>query len=138
MMAVNVTGQIICAREAVLRHVDGARRAGGSIVFVSSAASRVGSPGMYVDYAAVEGRDRHATLGLVEGGGRPRACGSTACAPGSSSTEIHADSGDVDRPAKAAASLPLRPPRRTRGGRRRDRVADVATRPSYTTAPSST
>ncbi|MBV9951220.1 MAG: SDR family NAD(P)-dependent oxidoreductase, partial [Acidimicrobiia bacterium] len=49
MMAINVTAQILCAREAVLRMSTAHGGSGGSIVFVSSAASRVGSPNMYID-----------------------------------------------------------------------------------------
>ena len=64
MMAVNVTGQIVCAREAVLRMSTAHGGPGGSIVFVSSAASRIGSPGMYVDYAASKGAIDTLTLGL--------------------------------------------------------------------------
>jgi NAD(P)-dependent dehydrogenase (short-subunit alcohol dehydrogenase family) len=106
MMAVNVTGQIICAREAVLRMSTVHGGAGGSIVFVSSAASRIGSPGMYVDYAASKGAIDTLTLGLSK---EVAAEGVrvNAVRPGIIRTEIHGDSGDVDRPAKAAASLPM-------------------------------
>src|SRR4029079_294834 len=55
MMAINVTAQILCAREAVLRMSTTHGGDGGAIVFVSSAASRVGSPNMYIDYAASKG-----------------------------------------------------------------------------------
>ena len=80
--------------------------AGGSIVFVSSAASRIGSPGMYVDYAASKGAIDTLTLGLskeVAAEGVRVNC----VRPGIIRTEIHGGSGDVDRPAKAAASLPM-------------------------------
>ena len=109
MMAVNVTGQIVCAREAVLRLSTRHGGPGGSIVFVSSAASRIGSPGMYVDYAASKGAIDTLTLGLskeVATEGVRVNC----VRPGIISTEIHADSGDVDRPAKAAGSLPMQRP----------------------------
>jgi NAD(P)-dependent dehydrogenase (short-subunit alcohol dehydrogenase family) len=106
MMAVNVTGQIICAREAVLRMSSAHGGPGGSIVFVGSAASRVGSPGMYVDYAASKGAIDTLTLGLakeVAAEGVRVNC----VRPGIIRNEIHAGSGDVDRPSKAAPSLPM-------------------------------
>ena len=80
--------------------------AGGSIVFISSAASRVGSPNMYIDYAASKGAIDTLTLGLskeVATEGVRVNC----VRPGIVRTEIHADSGDVDRPDKAAARIPI-------------------------------
>ena len=76
-------------------------------MFVSSAASRVGSPGMYVDYAASKG-----AIDTLTHRPRPRRWPTegvrvNAVRPGIIRTEIHADSGDVDRPAKAASSLPM-------------------------------
>jgi NAD(P)-dependent dehydrogenase (short-subunit alcohol dehydrogenase family) len=106
MMAVNVTGQILCAREAVLRMSTVHGGAGGSIVFVGSAASRVGSPGMYVDYAASKGAIDTLTLGLAKEVAT-EGVRVNCVRPGIIRTEIHGDSGDVDRPAKAAASLPM-------------------------------
>jgi NAD(P)-dependent dehydrogenase (short-subunit alcohol dehydrogenase family) len=106
MMAVNVTAPILCAREAVLRMSTAHGGSGGSIVFVSSAASRVGSPNMYIDYAASKGAVDTLTLGLskeVATEGVRVNC----VRPGIVRTEIHADSGDVDRPAKAAAGIPM-------------------------------
>ena len=52
MLAVNVLGPIICCREAVRRMSARNGGQGGSIVLISSAASRIGPPGEYVDYAA--------------------------------------------------------------------------------------
>ena len=106
MMAVNVTGQIMCAREAVLRLSTAHGGAGGSIVFVSSAASRVGSPGMYIDYAASKGAIDTLTLGLAKEVAT-EGVRVNAVRPGIIRTEIHGDSGDVERPAKAASSLPM-------------------------------
>ena len=55
MFDINVIGSMICAREAVKRMSTRHGGAGGAIVNVSSAASRIGSPGQYVDYAASKG-----------------------------------------------------------------------------------
>ena len=55
MMAVNVTGSILCAREAVKRMSTRHGGKGGVIVNLSSVAARLGSPNTYVDYAASKG-----------------------------------------------------------------------------------
>ena len=71
MFSINVVGPFLCAREAVRRMGrQGARDfgpgygQGGAIVNVSSAASRLGSPGQYVDYAAAKGAIDSMTIGL--------------------------------------------------------------------------
>ena len=60
VFATNVVGAFLCAREAVRRMSTKHGGRGGAIVNISSGASRLGSPGEYVDYAAIEGGDRHA------------------------------------------------------------------------------
>ena len=55
VFATNITGAFLCAREAVRRMSTRHGGKGGGIVNVSSAASRLGSPGEYVDYAASKG-----------------------------------------------------------------------------------
>src|SRR5207237_7066299 len=65
MFAVNVVGPFLCAREAVRRMSTRHGGSGGAIVNVSSAASRLGSPGEYVDYAASKGAIDTFTLGLA-------------------------------------------------------------------------
>ncbi len=62
---VNVIGSMLCAREAVKRMSSRHGGAGGAIVNVSSASSRLGSPGQYVDYAASKGAIDSFTLGLA-------------------------------------------------------------------------
>src|SRR5258708_25121734 len=52
MMAVNITGSMLCAREAVKRMSTKNGGAGGVIVNLSSVAAKLGSPNTYVDYAA--------------------------------------------------------------------------------------
>src|SRR3954447_603476 len=49
IMAVNVVGTLLASREAIRRMSTRAGGDGGAIVNVSSAASRLGSPGEYVD-----------------------------------------------------------------------------------------
>src|SRR6202789_333107 len=64
MMAVNVTGSMLCAREAVKRMSTRHGGAGGVIVNLSSVAARLGSPNTYVDYAASKGAIDSFTIGL--------------------------------------------------------------------------
>ena len=55
VMATNVIGSFLCAREAIRTMSTARGGAGGAIVNVSSAAARLGSPGEFVDYAASKG-----------------------------------------------------------------------------------
>src|SRR6195256_2795523 len=64
MMAVNVTGSMLCAREAVKRMSTRHGGKGGVIVNLSSVAARLGSPNTYVDYAASKGAIDSFTIGL--------------------------------------------------------------------------
>jgi NAD(P)-dependent dehydrogenase (short-subunit alcohol dehydrogenase family) len=107
MFAVNVVGSFACAREALKRMSTRHGGVGGCIVNVSSAAAKHGSPGDYVDYAASKAAIDMFTIGLA------REVASegvrvNAVRPGIIRTEIHAQSGDADRPAKIAASLPMK------------------------------
>src|SRR5882757_1616070 len=64
MMAINVTGSILCAREAVKRMSTRNGGEGGVIVNLSSVASKLGAPNTYVDYAASKGAVDSFTIGL--------------------------------------------------------------------------
>jgi NAD(P)-dependent dehydrogenase (short-subunit alcohol dehydrogenase family) len=66
MLAINVLGTMLCAREAIKRMSTRHGGTGGAIVNVSSAASRLGSPAQYVDYAAAKGAVDAFTLGLAK------------------------------------------------------------------------
>ncbi len=92
MFDINVIGSMLCAREAVRRMSTKHGGEGGSIVNVSSAASRLGSPGQYVDYAAAKGAIDAFTIGLAKevGGEGVRV---NAVRPGLIETEIHASGG---------------------------------------------
>jgi NAD(P)-dependent dehydrogenase (short-subunit alcohol dehydrogenase family) len=103
----NIVGSFLCAREAVRRMSSSAGGAGGSIVNVSSAASRLGSPGEYVDYAASKGAIDTFTLGLAR---EVAAEGIrvNAVRPGFVYTEIHASGGEPGRVDRVKASVPMR------------------------------
>ncbi len=106
MFAVNVFGTMVCAREAVRRMSSRHGGAGGAIVNLSSAASRLGSPGQYVDYAAAKGAVDSFTLGLA----REVAAEGVrvnAVRPGVIDTEIHASGGQPERATRLAPTLPM-------------------------------
>ena len=96
MFDINVIGSLICAREAVRRMSTKHGGEGGSIVNVSSAASRLGAPGQYVDYAAAKGAIDAFTIGLAK---EVAAEGIrvNAVRPGLIETDIHASGGLPNR-----------------------------------------
>jgi NAD(P)-dependent dehydrogenase (short-subunit alcohol dehydrogenase family) len=101
-----VFGSFVCAREAVKRMSTRYKGSGGAIVNVSSAASRLGSPGQYVDYAAAKGAIDTFTLGLakevaLEG------IRVNAVRPGIIETEIHASGGLPNRARDVAPQVPM-------------------------------
>jgi NAD(P)-dependent dehydrogenase (short-subunit alcohol dehydrogenase family) len=63
---INVLGAFVCAREAVRRMSSRRGGAGGSIINISSAASYLGSPDEYIDYAASTGAIDTLTIGLAK------------------------------------------------------------------------
>ncbi|RDS86272.1 SDR family oxidoreductase [Dyella psychrodurans] len=103
---VNVLGAYLCAREAARRMSKDRGGNGGSIVNVSSAASRLGSPHEYVDYAGSKGAIDTMTLGLAKelAGQGVRV---NAVRPGLIDTEIHASGGRPDRAVLLGAQTPL-------------------------------
>lgn len=131
MFEVNVFGSFLCAREAVRRMSTAHGGAGGTIVNVSSAAARLGSPGQYVDYAAAKGAIDTFTLGLAK---EVAAEGIrvNAVRPGIIDTDIHASGGQPDKARLQGPSAPMQ-----RAGRS-DEVAEaivwlMSDKASYTT-----
>jgi NAD(P)-dependent dehydrogenase (short-subunit alcohol dehydrogenase family) len=106
MFTTNIIGSFVCAREAVKRMSTRYGGAGGSIVNVSSAAARIGSPGQYVDYAASKGAIDTFTLGLAK---EVAAEGIrvNGVRPGIIDTDIHASGGEPDRAQRMAAQVPM-------------------------------
>ena len=107
VFATNITGAFLCAREAVLRMSTRHGGRGGNIVNVSSAASRLGSPGEYVDYAASKGAIDTLTIGLAkevaEEGIRVN-----AVRPGVIHTDIHASGGEPGRVERVSKMVPMK------------------------------
>jgi NAD(P)-dependent dehydrogenase (short-subunit alcohol dehydrogenase family) len=106
MFEINVIGSIVCAREAVRRMSTKHGGRGGAIVNVSSAASRLGSPGQYVDYAAAKGAIDAFTIGLAK---EVAAEGIrvNAVRPGLIETDIHASGGIPDRVRQLQHLVPM-------------------------------
>ena len=111
LFSVNVIGAFLCAREAVKRMSTRNGGTGGGIVNVSSGAATLGSPGVYVDYAATKGAIDTLTVGL----GREVADEGirvNAVRPGFIHTEIHTAFGEPGRVDRLAPTVPMK-----RGGR---------------------
>jgi NAD(P)-dependent dehydrogenase (short-subunit alcohol dehydrogenase family) len=102
VVAVNLTGAMHCAREAVRRMSTKRGGVGGSIVFLSSRATAYGSPGDYVWYAASKGGIDALTIGLSREVG-PEGIRVNAVSPG----PIDTDMLDEGRRATAASLVPL-------------------------------
>lgn len=107
LFAVNVVGSLLCAREAVRRMSTRYGGKGGSIVNVSSAAARLGSPGEYVDYAATKGAIDTMTLGLAAEVADER-IRVNAVRPGVVATGMHASGGQPDRAERMGPLIPMR------------------------------
>lgn len=118
VMEVNVIGAFLCAREAVRSMATDRGGAGGTIVNVSSAASYLGSPNEFVDYAASKGALDTMTIGLAKEVAN-RGIRVNGVRPGLIDTDIHADAGTPDRVEQLKANVPMQ-----RGGSA-DEVAAV-------------
>jgi NAD(P)-dependent dehydrogenase (short-subunit alcohol dehydrogenase family) len=131
VFATNVTGAFMCAREAVMRMSTKRGGAGGAIVNVSSAASRIGGAEEYVDYAASKGAIDTLTLGLAKEVAT-EGIRVNAVRPGVIKTEIHASGGEPGRVDRVKLAVPMQ-----RGGEA-DEVANaivwlLSDEASYTT-----
>jgi NAD(P)-dependent dehydrogenase (short-subunit alcohol dehydrogenase family) len=118
MFDINVLGSLLCAREAVRRMSTRSGGSGGSIVNVSSAAARLGSPAQYLDYAAAKAAIDTMTVGLAKEVGA-EGIRVNAVRPGLIETEIHASGGQPDRVRDLVHQVPMQ-----RGGQA-DEVAQA-------------
>ncbi|MEM8791666.1 MAG: SDR family oxidoreductase [Pseudomonadota bacterium] len=101
VLEINVTGSLICAREAVRRI-----KTGGAIVNLSSRAAVLGSPNEFIDYAASKGAIDAMTIGLSKEVAE-RNIRVNAVRPGLIDTEIHASAGDPDRAFRMSSMVPM-------------------------------
>ncbi len=107
--AVNVTGAILCAREAVRRMSSNRGGSGGAIVNISSIAARTGAPGEWVHYAASKGAIDSFTIGLAREVAT-EAIRVNAVKPGLVDTEIHASNGEPGRLQRLKGTIPMHRP----------------------------
>lgn len=131
VLTTNVTGYFLCSKEAITRMSTKSGGDGGVIVNVSSAASRIGSGGEYVDYAASKGAIDTFTRGLateVADEGIRVNC----VRPGFIYTDMHKSGGEPNRVDRLKEFLPIK-----RGGQPEEVAAAVSwlvsNESSYTT-----
>lgn len=106
LLAINVTGALICAREAVRRMSTARGGKGGVIVNISSAATTLGSPNEFIAYAASKGAINSMTIGLAKEVGN-EGIRVNAVEPGLIETEIHEAAGPPGRLARLTPGVPL-------------------------------
>ncbi len=103
----NTLGSFICCREAIKRMSTKYGGNGGTIINVSSIASRTGAPFEYIDYAASKGAIDSLTIGLskelAEDGIRVN-----AVRPAFIHTDIHISGGEPGRIERVKESIPLK------------------------------
>lgn len=109
MLAVNIAGSILCAREGVRRMSTRNGGSGGAIVNISSLAARTGGAGEWVPYAATKGAIDSFTIGLA------REVASegirvNAVSPGLIETDLHRNNGAPDRLERLKPTIPMRRP----------------------------
>jgi NAD(P)-dependent dehydrogenase (short-subunit alcohol dehydrogenase family) len=106
MFDVNIYGAYLCARESARRLSRDRGGKGGSIVLVSSVASRLGSPFEYVDYAGSKAAVDTLAIGLAKELA-PQGVRVNAVRPGVIETDIHASGGQPDRAKRLGATMPM-------------------------------
>lgn len=120
VLATNVTGSFLCCIQAIKRMSTKNGHIGGTIVNVSSAASRLGAPNEYVDYAASKGAMDSLTTGLaLEVAAEGIRVNSVR--PGLIYTEMHASGGEPERVDRLKVNLPLQ-----RGGKPEEVAAAIS------------
>jgi len=105
-LAVNITGAILCGREAVRRMSTRRGGAGGAIVNISSRAAHSGGAGEWVHYAASKGAIDSFTVGLAREVAT-EGIRVNAVAPGLTETELHAANGEPGRLQRLMPSIPM-------------------------------
>lgn len=104
---VNTFSSFLCCREAIKQMSPKYGGNGGTIVNISSIASRTGAPFEYIDYAASKGAVDSLTIGLAkelaDEGIRVN-----AVRPAFIHTDIHADGGEPDRIERIKETIPLK------------------------------
>jgi len=106
LLTTNVTSYFLCCREAIKRMALKHGGQGGAIVNVSSAASRLGAAGEYVDYAATKGAIDTLTIGLSKEVAL-ESIRVNCVRPGFIATDMHADGGEPNRIERVKSAIPM-------------------------------
>lgn len=106
MFAVNAIGPILCAQQTVKRMSFRHGGRGGSVINISSASARLGSPNEYVDYAASKGALETFTIGLAKEVAR-EGIRVNCIRPGHIYTEMHASGGEPGRVDRVKDTIPM-------------------------------
>ena len=109
VLAVNVAGPILCAREAVRRMSTRHGGTGGAIVNISSRAAHTGAAGEWVHYAASKGAIDSFTIGLAREVAT-EGIRVNAVAPGLIATGLHAANGEPGRLDRLMGTIPMQRP----------------------------
>lgn len=107
MFSINTVGAVFAAGQAARRMSTRHGGIGGAIVNISSAATQLGSPNQYVDYAASKAAIETLTIGLAKEVAT-EGIRVNCVRPGIIDTDIHASGGLPDRAAQSADIIPMR------------------------------
>jgi NAD(P)-dependent dehydrogenase (short-subunit alcohol dehydrogenase family) len=108
-LEVNVVGTVLCAREAIRRMSTKRGGTGGTIVNVSSLASKSGSPGELVHYAIAKAGVEIFTYGLATEVAQ-EGIRVNCVTLGLFETDIHGAAGDAERLQRYATRMPMQRP----------------------------
>ncbi|ASU40925.1 NAD(P)-dependent oxidoreductase [Herbaspirillum sp. meg3] len=106
IFAVNAIGPILCAQQAAKRMSYRHNGRGGSVINISSASARLGSPNEYVDYAASKGALETFTTGFAKEVAR-EGIRVNCIRPGHIYTDMHASGGEPGRVDRVKDSIPM-------------------------------
>lgn len=107
VFSANITGQLICTREAIKRMSLKHGGQGGTIVNVSSIAARTGAPNEYIDYAVSKGAIDTFTIGLAKEVA-DEGIRVNGVRPAYIYTDIHADGGEPGRVDRIKENIPMK------------------------------
>lgn len=106
IFAVNSIGPILCAQQAIKRMSYRHDGRGGSVINISSASARLGSPHEYVDYASSKGAVETFTIGFAKEVARD-GIRVNCVRPGHIYTQMHASGGEPGRVDRVKDSIPM-------------------------------
>lgn len=106
IFAVNSIGPILYAQHAIKRMSHRYNGRGGSVINLSSASARLGSPNEYVDYASSKGALETFTIGFAKEVARD-GIRVNCVRPGHIYTDMHASGGEPGRVERVKDSIPM-------------------------------